>query len=208
MEHSFRHNNNTSKQQSQLCSETYASHGCRDGKLYLEVRQFDGSYAFAQLEDDKVQLVPEIVAGDITLRPRPLPTSENRAVVVVGMPDENIVFADLLPADVLYRELESHFRKYIDLPDLDLELCIYYTIFTWLYEKVNTVGYLRFLADTGKGKSRILQVVGDLCFYPLSASGASSFSGVARQQLPRRQGGTVRKVSKPRLRKREALRPQ
>lgn len=42
------------------------------------------------------------------------------------------------------------------------------------------MGYLRFLADTGKGKSRIQKVVADLCFYPVFASGASTFSGVAR----------------------------
>ncbi len=48
--------------------------------------------------------------------------------------------------------------------------------------KVNTLGYLRYLADTGKGKTRIQKVTGDLCFYPIYASVASSFSGMARQQ--------------------------
>jgi hypothetical protein len=57
-----------------------------------------------------------------------------------------------------------------------------YVLFTWFYRKVNTVAYLRFLADTGKGKTRGKKVIGDLCFYPLYASGASSFSGIARTQ--------------------------
>lgn len=163
--------------------EVYSSYTYYDKKLYLEVRRFDGSYAFAYLKNDKeVGFVSEIVAGDITLRPRPLPISEGRTVAFVGMPDEDIISAKLLSPAELYREIETHFRKYIDLPDLDLQLCIYYCVFTWFYCKVNTLGYLRFLADTGKGKSRILQVVADLCFYPVFASGASSFSGVARQQ--------------------------
>jgi len=46
--------------------------------------------------------------------------------------------------------------------------------------KVETLGYLRLLGDTGKGKSRALRAVGELCFYPIIASGASSFSGIAR----------------------------
>ena len=162
--------------------EVYSCYAYYMGKLYLEVRRLDGSYAFAYLKDSEVGLTPEIVAGDVTLRPRPLPVSEGRTLDFVGMPDENIVTAKLLSPGQLYKEIEAHFRKYVDLPDLDLQLCIYYCIFTWFYRKVNTLGYLRYLADTGKGKTRLQKVTGDLCFYPMYASGASSFSGMARQQ--------------------------
>ncbi|MFC2012187.1 TFIIB-type zinc finger domain-containing protein, partial [Chloroflexota bacterium] len=82
----------------------------------------------------------------------------------------------------LYDKVKSHIRKYVDLAELDLDLCAMYVLFTWFYRKVNTVPYLRFLADTGKGKTRGKKVIGDLCFYPLYASGASSFSGIARTQ--------------------------
>ena len=75
------------------------------------------------------------------------------------------------------------------MPELDLELCVYYILFTWFYTKVKTLGYLRFLADTGKGKSRTQKVIGDLCFYPVFASGASTFSGIAR--LNNRWRGTL-----------------
>jgi len=163
-------------------NEVYCAYAYYNRKLYLEIRQFDGTYAFAYLKNNEVGLVPEIVAGDITLRPRPLPVSEGRTLDFVGMPDENITAAQLLSPGELYKEIEAHFCKYVDLPDLDLELCIYYCVFTWFYRKVNTLGYLRYLADTGKGKTRIQKVTGDLCFYPMYASGASSFSGMARQQ--------------------------
>ena len=162
--------------------EVYFTYAYYDRKLHLEIRRFDGTYAFAYLKDDEVRLVPEIVAGDITLRPRPLPVSEGRTLDFVGMPNESITWAKLLPPGELYKEIKAHFCKYVDLPDLDLELCIYYCVFTWFYQKVNTLGYLRYLADTGKGKSRIQRIIGDLCFYPMYASGASSFSGMARQQ--------------------------
>jgi hypothetical protein len=55
-------------------------------------------------------------------------------------------------------------------------------MFSWFARKVSTAAYLRFLADTGKGKTRAKQVIGDLCFCPVYAAGASSFSGMARTQ--------------------------
>ena len=152
-----------------------------DNRLYLEIRRFDGTYSFAYLKDGKVMLTAEVKVGDHLVRPRPLPIKEGLTVEFVGMPDENLTVAKLLSPVDLYAKVKSHIRLYADLSDLDLELCVYYILFTWFYPKVNTLGYLRLLGDTGKGKSRIQKVVGDLGFYPVYAAGASSFSGTARQ---------------------------
>jgi hypothetical protein len=76
--------------------------------------------------------------------------------------------------------IEDHIKKYIDLPALELEIGIYYVLYSWFYTKVPTSPYLRYIADTGKGKSRILDGISDLCFYPIRASGASSASGIMR----------------------------
>jgi len=150
-----------------------------NSRLYLEVRQYGGGYGFAYL-DDKVKIAAELPLSGKTVRPRSLPAIEGKEIDIVGMPDENITAARLLNPDELYSKIKGHFSGYIDLPDLDMELCAYYVLFTWFYTKVKTLGYLRFLADTGKGKSRTQKVVGDLCFYPVFASGASTFSGIAR----------------------------
>lgn len=152
-----------------------------NGELYLEVRKNDGHFAFAYLNEGKVSFTPEISLSDSVIFPRPLPVKEGRTINFCAMPDENIQQVQLLNPRGLYEKVMAHIRRYIDLPQLDLELCIYYIIFTWFYIKATTLGYLRFLADTGKGKSRIQKVVGDLCFFPIYASGASSFSGMARQ---------------------------
>lgn len=152
-----------------------------DNRLYLDIKRLDGTYNFAYLEDGKVMLTAEVKVGDHMVRPRPLPLKEGLTVEFVGMPDENLTVAQLLSPRDLHAKVKLHVRKYADLSDLDLELCVYYILFTWFFPKVNTLGYLRLLGDTGKGKSRIQKVVGDLCFYPVYASGASSFSGTARQ---------------------------
>lgn len=159
-------------------------------KLYLEVRQYDGGYGFAYLDDhDRIKIAAELPLSGQTVKPRSLPTIEGKEIDIVGLPDENITAAKLLNPDEIYSKIKEHLATYIDLPELDLELCVYYVLFTWFYTKVKTLGYLRFLADTGKGKSRTQKVVGDLCFYPVFASGASTFSGIAR--LNNRWRGTL-----------------
>ncbi|MDD5703700.1 MAG: DUF3854 domain-containing protein, partial [Dehalococcoidales bacterium] len=150
-------------------------------RLYLEVRQYGEDYGFAYLDDQgKVKIAAELPLSGQTVKPRSLPKIEGKEIDIVGMPDENITAVRLLSPDELYTRIKEHLASYIDLPEMDLELCIYYILFTWFYTKVKTLGYLRFLADTGKGKSRTQKVIGDLCFYPVFASGASTFSGIAR----------------------------
>jgi hypothetical protein len=161
-----------------------------NNRLYLEVRQYDGSYGLAYLDDQrKVKIAAELPLSGQTVKPRALPRIEGKEIDIVGMPDEGITTVRLLSSNELYSRIKEHLACYIDLTELDLELCVYYILFTWFYTKVKTLGYLRFLADTGKGKSRTQKVVGDLCFYPVFASGASTFSGIAR--LNNRWRGTL-----------------
>jgi len=162
--------------------EVFASHFNLDG-LWLEVQKFDGGYAFAHINgSDGVAISSEAASGKIHLMPRRLPEVDKQPLPIVGLPDEEIENARLMKPAELYDKVKSHIRRYVDLGELDLDLCTMYVLFTWFYRKVNTVAYLRFLADTGKGKTRGKKVIGDLCFYPLYASGASSFSGIARTQ--------------------------
>jgi hypothetical protein len=153
------------------------AHFEKDGRLYLEILTFDEQYKFAYLNNGKVELVD--IVDDVL--PIELPhTHEGELAFIVKLPDEDIASCDVLDAAKLLDRIKTHIRKYCDMPDMDAELCAYYTLFTWLYKKTNTVGYLRFIADTGKGKSRMVTVVSDICFYPTSTGGSSSFSGLMR----------------------------
>jgi len=170
------------KEDNDQTDEVFASHFNLDG-LWLEVQKLDGGYAFAHINSSGgVALSSEAVSGKLRLMPRRLPEVDRQPLSIVGLPDETIQEARLLKPVELYDKVKSHTKKFVDLAELDLDLCTMYVLFTWFYRKVNTVAYLRFLADTGKGKTRGKKVIGDLCFYPLYASGASSFSGIARTQ--------------------------
>jgi hypothetical protein len=149
-----------------------------DGKLYLEILTKDEQYKFAYLNDrgdvELVERVEDIIPVDL------LRTQEGELANIVKMPDEDVTRCNVLDAGTLLQKIKTHIQEYCDMAELDIELCGYYAMFTWFYKKTNTAGYLRFRADTGKGKTRMLSVIGDLCFYPTSAGGSSSFSGMMR----------------------------
>ncbi len=166
----------------------YKSYFELEEHLILEVLTSQDEYAFAYCEPNgEVKLIPEF--NDI--RPVELPIKADGEIArVVQLPDEGIREVSLLLPAELLAKIEAHIKQYCDLDKLDLKLCSFYPLFTWFYPKLNTVGYLRFLADTGKGKSRMARVVSDLCIYPLSAAGAGSFSGMMRMHELWR--GTIR----------------
>jgi hypothetical protein len=147
-----------------------------EGVPYFQVDFGDGQYRFAHLVGDVVQF-RDLVGN---YEPQPLPLVNGKPLRLVLMPDGEVASAKLHNPGELFDRLKRHLTHYLDLSPLDFELCIYYAIFTWFAPKVDTLGYLRLLGDTGKGKSRALKVVGDLTFYPIIASGASTFSGIAR----------------------------
>jgi len=73
---------------------------------------------------------------------------------------------------LLVKDIKAHIYKYLDLKPKDLEFVSWYVIMTWTYDKLPNVQYLRFLGDTGCGKSRSLDVIGDICYKTMMLSGA------------------------------------
>jgi hypothetical protein len=82
----------------------------------------------------------------------------------------------------MFDHMFKHYLRWFDVKELDRQMLVYTAMFSYFYLKTNTTPYVRPRGDTGKGKTRITKVVGDTCFYPLTSSGASSFSAMARTQ--------------------------
>lgn len=146
------------------------------GEPHFQVDMGEGIYRYAHLVGDSIQFKDSV--GDY--EPQPLPRPYGRPLRLVLMPDGGVSKCQWLSVEALFGKIKAHLQRYLDLAELDFDLCVFYIIFTWFSGKVETLGYLRVLGDTGKGKSRALKAVGELCFYPIVASGASSFSGIAR----------------------------
>ncbi|PWR71852.1 hypothetical protein ACKUB1_14330 [Methanospirillum stamsii] len=156
----------------------------KDGYLYLTCISPDDRYSYAHLQDGKIIFSEEeIDPSGVLTRPPELPVHQDRGTTsyIVGIPRTYLLEkAGLLSPEALYTRIRNHLFSYLDAEEHDYELFVYYILYSWYYSKCSTTPYLRFLGDTGKGKSRFLKVISDLCFYPIRASGASSISGIMR----------------------------
>ena len=168
-------------------SKRVLPHFEKDGRLYLDARDERGHHWFAHLDGaDELAFSREVIGADgIAILPRELPIHQDTgmAAAIVGLPSkEAMEAATVMDAGLLFAAIDGHLHKYIDMPKEDRTLFIYYIFYSWFYRKARTAPYLRFIADTGKGKSRIVRAVADLCFFPVRAAGASSFSGIFRNK--------------------------
>jgi len=80
----------------------------------------------------------------------------------------------------LYDLVQHFIHKYVAVSPFYERLSSYYVLFSWLYDRFNTLPYLRAIGDYGTGKSRFLQVIGAICYRPVFASGATTVSPIFR----------------------------
>ncbi|MDI6719346.1 MAG: hypothetical protein QMD46_07040 [Methanomicrobiales archaeon] len=153
-----------------------------EDRIYLTVMTRAGEFEFACLDDQgQIAFAPSIVVDGKEVFPQSLPMDRGKFVFIVGVPVREVIEqAELRDANALAERVRKHLNRYIDAPETELDLFVFFILFTWFYRKTNTTPYLRFLADTGKGKSRMARVVSDLCFYPITAEGTSTASGIMR----------------------------
>lgn len=80
----------------------------------------------------------------------------------------------------LVRDIQVFIHKYLSVSPFFEKIASYYVLFSWIYDDFNELPYLRGLGDYGTGKSRLLQVVGSICYTPIFASGATTVSPIFR----------------------------
>lgn len=78
----------------------------------------------------------------------------------------------------LLADIQAFIHRYVDLPPRFERLASCYVLFSWLYDAMNEVPYLRIRGEYGSGKTRFLLTVGSLCYKPVFASGASTVSPI------------------------------
>jgi len=80
----------------------------------------------------------------------------------------------------LIEEIQKFIHKYLDISSFFEKIAAYYVLFSWIYDRFNELPYLRALGDYGSGKSRLLQVVGLICYKPMFVGGATTTSPIFR----------------------------
>jgi len=96
---------------------------------------------------------------------------------VVQLATEPLSFTD---TTTLIDEIKTHIHKYLDINPQYEQFAAWYVLLTWLYDRFNTIVYLRALGDTGCGKTRFLNVIGGLCYNTTKGSGAVSVAAIKR----------------------------
>src|SRR5438132_2151518 len=96
---------------------------------------------------------------------------------VVLFPSEPLEYES---EQTLVEGIKAFIHRYVDISPLFEQIASYYVLFTWVYDSVNELPYLRRRGDTGSGKTRFLLTVGSLCYKAIFASGASTVSPLFR----------------------------
>lgn len=105
---------------------------------------------------------------------------------VVCLPSEIKRFTSELELDA---KIKQFITKWLDVDEEYKYIAVQNIKSFWLYDKFETINYLRALGDTGTGKSRFLHTFGFLAYKPLFCSGATTVSPIFR--LITKWGGTV-----------------
>lgn len=80
----------------------------------------------------------------------------------------------------LLAEIRDYIHTYLDIGNEMETFASYYILLSWVYDRFNTVPYLRALGDTGTGKTRYLDVIGRICYKPIITSGATTVAPIFR----------------------------
>lgn len=153
----------------------------KDGRIAEEVYNSDGA-KFAVWDGNNVEYLEEIKKGVVV---KPL---VNDAIFTgaVKLPSEAKGYGTL---QELLDSIQNHVHKYLDISE-DMEVfASWYILLSWVYDRVNTLPYLRALGDSGTGKSRTLDVIGGLCYKACIVSGAITPAPIYR--MIRQWGGTI-----------------
>ena len=156
-----------------------------EGKLYEEIA--DGRFVEYDMASGGWEFVRDIFPanGDRSSKIVPIVSDAvaKGAVLLPTMPMEYGGEEQLLD------DIRAHIHAHLDISEEMETFSAYYVLLTWLYDRFNSVPYLRAMGDTGSGKSRFLDTIGRICYKPMISSGAATAAPIFR--LINRWKGTM-----------------
>lgn len=155
-----------------------------DNYIYEEIyRDAKASFVGYNIDTGEVKTLTCVMDRNVKIMPQ---QGEELALGAIKLPSDIAEYVNMVS---LLRDIETHIRCYLDVSDAFRKFGSYYVLLSWLYDRFNTLPYLRFLGDTGTGKSRGLDVIGGLCYRPTIVSGCITPAPIYR--MLRRWGGTM-----------------
>jgi len=142
------------------------------GKIYEQIYTKEKGSQFCYLENGEIKYTTNINGI------HPLEGEElgKKVILLPTHPEDYISDLELM------REIETHINKYLDISPNYKKIAAYYIMMSWLYDKLETIPYLRALGDTGGGKSRFLKTIGGLCYKATNTAGTATPAVIFRLQ--------------------------
>lgn len=89
----------------------------------------------------------------------------------------------------LAADVRTFVSRYFDCEPIFKSVATLYVFHTWIYERFHAVPYLRFLGPPSSGKTRATEVIGALCYHPLTFGG--SVTPASMYRMIEAAGGTL-----------------
>lgn len=131
-------------------------------------------FAKYDLLAESVEICEEIHEGNQVIVPLADDLSKNGVIL---LPTEAVEFGCL---EELEGEIQTFIHKYVQLTPFGEMIATKYVLLSWVYDRFETIPYLRFLGDYGSGKSRAERVIGSVCYKPIFAGGSTTPSPIFR----------------------------
>jgi hypothetical protein len=150
----------------EICLSTCASFD--DGKIMVElVTGEDGhTVELAIFDSNKIIYAKKFLGPDGNTYIPPRDTGIIlKAITLACRADEYDSIASL------FDELFSFITEYVDMDDEFTTICILYVLMTYVYQKFDSIPYLRIVGDTGSGKSTLTRTLSLLCYKGAEVSG-------------------------------------
>ena len=118
------------------------------GRLYEQC--YPDVIAEYNRETKEVKYAKEFNCGEFVLR---ADGGKDVETGVILLPNDAEEYGDEAK---LLAEIQTFIHKYLDIRAEMEVFASYYVLLSWVYDKFNTIPYLRAIGDTGSGKSRFL----------------------------------------------------
>lgn len=129
----------------------------------------------------------DLKSGEISIKPE----LALEGMPIYRPPVDNDIFQKgyvILPSNVewyeseakLYEEIKAFIHKYVEVSEDFEAIAAYYVMLTWVWDVLPSIPILRAKGDWGTGKSRFLEVFGNICYRPIMTTGAITLAPVYR----------------------------
>lgn len=131
-------------------------------------------FAVYHKSTNKWEITPKI--GDIDINT----TIKQRSLITGGTVLLPNGLTEYESTSILYNQIKAFIHDYLDIEEKHEMLAACYVLFTYVYDDFSRLPYLRVIGEAGSGKTRFLEVIGDICYRRTSITGAASTSSLFR----------------------------